>query len=93
MEEKSNRFCWNQGDKVLTFVQCLAKYKSVMEYGHIDLNADKVKQYEAVRRAMSDIYSDQPDFFGPISVTQLTQEVAEDKKKKTEFIVRQKKEQ
>ena len=67
IDDKKNRFRWSQGDKVFNLIQCLGNYKSAMEYRNIDFNADKVKQYEAVRQAMySEIYSDQPDFFGPV---------------------------
>ena len=33
-----------------------------MEYKNIDFNADKVKQYEAVREAMARIYEEGTDF-------------------------------
>ena len=64
-ENKTARFRWNQGDKVSDLIQCLAQYKSTMEYNS-DFSADKVKQYEAVRQAMAKIYIDKPWYFGPV---------------------------
>ena len=89
-EDKKNRFRWNQGEKVLNLIQCLGNYKSAMEYRNVDFNADKVKQYEAVRQAMAEIYSDRLDFFGPVSSTEISREDAEDQEKKVEFAKRQK---
>jgi len=40
-----------------------------MEYKNIDVNADKVKQYEAVREAIACICEDEPTFFGPPVIT------------------------
>jgi len=40
-----------------------------MEYKNIDFNADKVKQYEAVREAMARVYEEEPTFFGPPVIT------------------------
>ena len=64
-----------------------------MEYRNVDFNADKVKQYEAVRQAMAEVYSDKPDFFGPVSLTEICREDAEDQEKKMEIVKRQKTEQ
>ena len=64
-EESENnmaRFRWNQGGKVSDLIQCLAQYKSTMEYNS-DSSADKVKLYEAVTQAISKIYIDKPSFF------------------------------
>lgn len=58
-------------DKLFDLIQCLANYKSGMEYKNVDFSADKVKQYEAVRQAMARIYVDQPSYFGPERVTQM----------------------
>ena len=68
-ENKTARFRWNQGDKVSDLIQCLAQYKSTMEYNNSDFSADKVKQYEAVRQAMAQIYIDKPWYFGPVRIT------------------------
>ena len=68
-ENKTARFRWNQRDKVSDLIQCLAQYKSTMEYNNSDFSADKVKQYEAVRQAMAKIYIDKPGYFGPVCIT------------------------
>ena len=39
-----------------------------MEFKNNDFNADKVKQYKAVRVAMAKIYENDPSLFGPLSV-------------------------
>jgi len=69
MAALAKRFQWNKGDKVENLILCLAKFKSEMEYKNIDFNADKVKQYEAVREAMARIYEEEPTFFGPPVIT------------------------
>ena len=43
-----------------------------MEYKNCDFNADKVKQYEAVRVAMARIYEHEPAYFGPPEITTLS---------------------
>ena len=68
-EDNNTQFRWNQGDKVFDLIQCLAQYKSTMGYNNSDFSADKVKQYEAVRQAMAQIYIDKPWYFGPVCVT------------------------
>ena len=67
MAAKEKRFQWNKGDKIENLIRCrcLANFKAKMEYNNSDFNADKVKQYEAVREAMARIYEDEPTFFGP----------------------------
>ena len=62
------RFRWDKNDKVENLIRCLANYKSQMEFKNNDFNADKVKQYEAVRVAMAKIYENDPSQFGPLSV-------------------------
>ena len=51
LRRKEKRFQWNEGDKIENLIRCLASFKAWMEYKNIDFNADKVKQYEAVREA------------------------------------------
>lgn len=70
----AGRFLWTAGDKVETLIDCLAKFKSMMEYNNCDFNADKVKPYKAVREAMARVYKEQPSFFGPISVPELSED-------------------
>ena len=66
---KQKRFQWNKGDKIENLIRCLGNFKAQMEYKNIDFNADKVKQYEAVREAMARIYEEEPTFFGPAVIT------------------------
>jgi len=65
---KEKRFRWDKDEKVNNLIRCLANYKSQCEYNNRDFNADKVKQYEAVRVAMARIYQKDPSQFGPVSV-------------------------
>ena len=71
MAAKERRFQWNKGEKIENLIQCLANFKAKMGYNNSDFNADKVKQYEAVREAMARIYEDEPTFFGPPVITPL----------------------
>eukprot|EP00794_Sanderia_malayensis_P013451 gene13451-14832_t len=48
-ESSKERFKWKTGDKIANLIQCLAAYKSQMEFNNSDFNADKVKQYEAIQ--------------------------------------------
>ena len=41
-----------------------------MEFRNCDSNADKVKLYESVRKSLAEIYEDEPDAFGPASVSE-----------------------
>ena len=41
-----------------------------MEFENCDSNADKVKLYESVRKGLGEIYEDEPDEFGPASVSE-----------------------
>ena len=50
---KQNRFQWNQGNKTENRIHCLSNFKTHIECENIDFNTDKVKQYEAVRKAMN----------------------------------------
>ena len=38
--------------KIENLIHCFANFKAQMEYENIDFSADKVKQYETVRKAM-----------------------------------------
>ena len=42
-----------------------------MEYRNPDFNANKVKQYEAVRQIMAKTYSSDASLFGPESITSI----------------------
>ena len=50
---KQKRFQWNEGDKRENRIHCLSNFKAQIEYENIDFTADKVKQYDAVRKAMN----------------------------------------
>ena len=66
---KEKRFQWSKGDKIENLIRCLANFKAQMEYKNIDFNADKVKQYEAVREATARLYEEEPTFFGlPVEI-------------------------
>ena len=68
-ETNKKRFRWDKDQKVENLIRCcLANYKSQSEFNNSDFNADKVKQYEAVRVAMAKIYEKDPSRFGPVSV-------------------------
>ena len=89
-DNKTARFRWNQGDKVSDLIQCLAQYKGTMEYNNSDFSADKVKQYEAVRQAMAQIYIDKPWYFGPVCVTPVDTVNEDDFEEKSRLLKQQK---
>ena len=64
----STRFRWNKEQKVENFIKCFANYKAKMEFSNKNFNADKVQQYEEVRKGMAPIYEHQPSCFGPESL-------------------------
>ena len=41
-----------------------------MEFRNCDSNVDNVKLYESVRKSLSEIYEDEPEAFGPASVSE-----------------------
>ena len=51
--KKQKRFQWNSGNKIENRIHCLSNFKAQIECENIDFNADKIKQYEAVRKAMN----------------------------------------
>ena len=50
---KQKRFQWNSGNKIENRIHCLSNFKAQIECENINFNADKIKQYEAVRKAMN----------------------------------------
>ena len=40
-----------------------------MEFRNCDSNTDKVKLYESVWKSLAEIYEDEPEAFGPASVS------------------------
>lgn len=67
-ESKENnkvRFKWDS-NMVGMLLEALSDYKCKMEYNNSDFNADKTKQYEAVRAVMAERFFDvEVTFFGP----------------------------
>ena len=62
-------FKWNNG-RFTSLIKCLQEFKSCLEFRNCDSNADKVKLYESVRIGQAEIYKDEPDTFGPASVSE-----------------------
>ena len=63
-------------------LHALAEFKAHMEYRNVDFNADKAKQYEAVRKAMARKYSSgDVDLFGPEESTAISEDVEESQNK------------
>ena len=57
-------------------LRALGEFKANMEYRNVDFNADKTKQYEAVRKAMARKYSSgDVDLFGPEETTAIPEDV------------------
>ena len=50
-------------------IKCLQEFKSSMEFRNCDSNTDKVKLYESVWKSLAEIYEDEPEAFGPASVS------------------------
>ena len=65
----ANRLQWKKGNKIENLIRCLAIFKAKMEYNNSDFNADKVKQYEAVREAVGRINENELTLFGPPVIT------------------------
>ena len=63
------RFKWTD-HKLTNLVKCSQEFKSSMEFRNCDSNADKVKWHESVRKGLAEIYEDEPDAFGPASVSE-----------------------
>ena len=83
-ESKEVRFWWDKDDKISKLIQCLSNYKSHMEFSNKDFNADKTKQYEAVRKALASIYSHLPSCFRPVEEHA---DVSSEQNKKDYFII------
>ena len=63
-------------------LHALGEFKANMEYRNVDFNADKAKQYEAVRKAMARKYSSgDVDLFGPEETTAISEDVEESQRK------------
>ena len=83
-EKEPRRFKWDI-DMVGYMLQALSDYKSQMEYRNSDFNADKAKQYEAVRTSMAEKYQDvEVSFFGPTDVNPVDESNREESLKRIE---------
>ena len=56
------RFKWNS-EMVEDLIDALQNYKTVCKYQGLDFNADKVKQYEEIRKNLARKYKEE-SFFG-----------------------------
>lgn len=84
------RFKWNEGDKIENLLIALQNYKSCMEFNNVDFNADKPKQYEAVRRTLALIYEADPYQFGPADVCSFTLHSNTDEDERSRILAQQK---
>ena len=64
----TSRFRWEES-KIENLIKCLLEYKTCMAFKNCDWNADKVKLYENVRKSLAKIYEDEPEQFGPVSLS------------------------
>ena len=55
--------------RFIDLIKCLQELKSSMKFRNGESNANKVKLYESVRKGLAEIYEDEPDTFGPASVS------------------------
>ena len=62
-------FKWTH-DKQINLIKCLEEFKSSREFRNCNSHPDKVKLYENVRKDLADIHEDEPDPFGPASVSE-----------------------
>ena len=73
-------------------LRSLGQFKSNMEYRNVDFNADKTKQYEAVRDAMARKYcAIDVSFFGPETTSPIPEEIEESEKEELLNIVKNEK--
>ena len=74
---KKKKFKWDT-DMVKLMLNTIFEYKSLLEYRNCDFNADKSKQYEALRVSLATEYGEVDiSFFGPIKI--LDQDDEEDR--------------
>ena len=64
----TSRFRWEES-KIENLIKCLLEYKTCMAFKNCDWNADKVKLYENVKKSLAKIYADEPEQFGPVSLS------------------------
>lgn len=88
-ENEIKRFKWDT-EIVGHLLQSLLDYKCQMEYRNSDFNADKSKQYEAVRTSLAERYHDtEVSFFGPKDLDTVDEDDRENCIKKIEVQKRQ----
>ena len=77
----ATKFKWTI-EMVDDLLHTLGEFKANMEYRNVDFNADKTKQYQAVRKAMARKYSSgDGDLFGPEETTAIPEDVEESQRK------------
>ena len=64
---KPNRFAWSI-KMIENMLESLYEYKTQMDYQNADFNADKAKQYEAVRKILARKYAEDNSLFGPVEI-------------------------
>ena len=62
-ENKKNKTISMEEKMVSQLIECLAAYKSRMEYQSKDFDADRPVKYTEIRREMAKLYD---DVFGPV---------------------------
>ena len=63
---REKKWSWTP-EMIESMIESMKDYKSICEFNAIDFNADKVKLYEEIRKAMASKYSAET-FFGPVEV-------------------------
>jgi hypothetical protein len=61
------RFQWSV-EMVKDMLDSLYEYKTQMDYKNADFNADKAKQYQAVRKILAAKYAENNSIFGPVEI-------------------------
>jgi hypothetical protein len=79
----TSKFKWSE-EMVQDLLDGLLEYKTQMEFNNFDLNADKNKQYEAVRAILASKYAEDTTLFGPKNIKPI-----EDGEDRDEYLERQ----
>ena len=79
-QDEPPRFKWN-GEIVEDVLNALYQYECIMEFTNSDFNADKAKQYEAVRSSMaSNEYQVENGLpFGPVEIEPIAEDEGQEK--------------
>ena len=70
---KPPRFLWDKGQRVAHLLEALKEYKAEMAFKSIDFDADKVKQYEAVRVKLAAMYTEEVTLTASVDTAPQTQ--------------------